>query len=268
MDTIYLPEVDTVVVSVIDTIFLVIQDTSAIQATQVLWKSSWFWSLVVGVAAFISALASLYSVSISKRLFAHSKQLTEKTQKQVINSEWSTLITKKSKLWKGVKTGYTIWLQEIKWGDLKNEERPPKALVNLLDNAGVPEGIDNIEDIDSFWRDVGNSNNPEIVWLHKFFCRVHPPMGRYTSSVIFESRHERTKDWNEFYEARATVTSSLNGWGESISMDYLVDRFQNQRIEIILFAWLELSLFNSNDKEWFNKPHFFKLASTIDKINK
>jgi len=268
MDTVFISQVDTVIVNVVDTLYFPVQsniEADTIYATILIPQL--IVSIIIALVAVYSGLAARKSASNAEKTLEQSRKVQENAERLLVRSRWTELLNQKNMVWENVKIGYALWLEEIKWEQLPAGERPPKEIVHLLDKGGVPKNIDHITSMEGFWTKLNEDSDPNIVWLHQFFSRVHHPSG-YAGSVISTSNLDSKAKSIEFYEARAVVSQALDNWGEIMSMEYLVERFRNQRREILLFAWLELSLYGILGKEWYNTQKLFELASRLDTMHK
>lgn len=256
MDTIYISKIDTITDTLVDTVYVAIGAGNIVQPSLSWWEESWVWSILIVIIAALGAYASLKSIYVSREI----RKADEKWQ---INKMWSDLIDSSIAVWTKIEYGYNIWLQEKVRGKIPENKRPPKYISELLDRGGIPAGICSINSIQEYWKDLSDDSNQNVVWLQEFFSRVHP-FRAPIASIIFESKFDRSAEWEKFNKARSALASALNGWAESISIEYLTQRFRDERIQVLLFVWLELSFANYIGKRWFPRPHLFNLGKRID----
>lgn len=214
--------------------------------------------------ALYAALASLASAATAIFAYINSINLEKRTRRQGIYSRWADLAPMRRVFWQKLEYGYDIWLQEIKWSQKSEEERPPRQLSELLEKVGLPlpsttKILDN-----SLASSILKCGDREKQWIMNFSNRVfHEKSG--SGSIVVKSglAIPASAQWKELDDARAALFHTLEGWARIEDEKFLTEHFCEYYHLVYMLCWLEIALGRHLGKSWALSHKFVKLAELI-----
>jgi len=245
---------------VIDTVFVAVRDTLFIIPA----NNEGEWLGVVPV--FATVIVAIVGVYVNWRLLRSQSQSAERELKSSVNRQWAAQADSRRQFWNQLRHGYDKWKQEIHWKSLPVGERPPEDLDVLLDAVGIPERMTEWSSLTpETWNAKRSALGGQARRLSDFADRVHPASG-LNGSIVRHGSTNVSDQINRFYNIRAELMYSFVDWSEIAPEAYLITKFGDHRLLIIMVVWLEMSLVNELKGRWRYPKELMEFAKKIGVI--
>ncbi len=206
------------------------------------------------VAAWAGAVASWFGATVA--LFAEHRRRRERTAE--MNQKYNELAGSREIFWTALRKAYSRFRQ--------SHSQVPEHLDGLIRACSVPPDLAPRKGRDlRLWPAENTSKlvpDQRILWA--FASLVYPArQGRQGQvsdySFIAPARAK------PFHEARGNLARFWNAWVPSMSMRYLRKHYTSARDQLVMLAWLEISLVQWTEDQGEGNVALFKLAQELNR---